>query len=451
MTEARKRRLRRMLQESRFRIKRLNYEFGEPLDEMIFVATKEVKRISTNGKCIYFDADWMQKLGDIELDFILSHQLMHMALGHIERPKYYKGERFHLACDIVANSHLEVLGWKYDKLPHIGRIFYETFFPAKEGRSMTSQEALKCVPFDPATMAPAVRRNYMIDSEEWWDQKEDCGERGIVVLSPDDEDPEDLYLGEARIGGNHFFVPKEIYIQQTRFGDEEEKPEGNRKNPHLNWDRSTRNELQSLRNMKENDAMNGFSGDFTERVWQRVNVSNLDWRKLLNNFVQADVCDYSFMPPDRRMQDLDFFLPDFNVTCERPMEVLFFVDTSGSVEDEALSVVYGEICNALSQFHGGIVGTLIFFDSRTYKPISFSDISDLLPVIPQGGGGTNFQCVFDYIRRNDVNHSMKNIVIFTDGRAPYPNEREAYNIPVLWLLTERSAAPEWGKVAYVDI
>ncbi|MDY4975829.1 MAG: hypothetical protein SO147_02895 [Clostridia bacterium] len=212
MTEQRKQRLKRQLQESRYRLYQLNREFAEPLRDMLFVATKEVKRISTNVSCIYFDPNWLQKLGHVELDFILSHQLMHIALGHIDRPKYYTGDRFHLACDIVANSYLELLGWKYDRLPHIGRIFHETFFPAQMGRSLTAQEAFDCVPFDPAVMAPGVRKNYMIDAESWWDQKQDRGENGVIVLSPKDKDPEDLLCDEETIGGNYCYVKKKCSL-----------------------------------------------------------------------------------------------------------------------------------------------------------------------------------------------------------------------------------------------
>lgn len=442
MTETRKKRLRRKLQESRYRLYHLNKRFAEPLREMIFVATKDVRRISTNGTCIYFDADWLQKLGNAELDFMLSHQLMHIMLGHIERPKYYTGDRFHLACDIVANSRLEEFGWRYNRLPHIGKIFYETFYPAKEGRSMTAQEALKCVPFDPATMDPAVRRNYMIDSEEWWEQRDDCGENGTIVLSPQDEDPDDLKIGAMTIGGEHFFVPFNLFAQQAGSGDGDEEKK--------NWDQSKLKELESLRNSMQECGRNGIEEELKERVWQRVNTSRLDWRKLLNNFVQEEVCDYSFTPPDRRLQDMDFFLPDYNVRVERPKEILFFVDTSGSIADDILSMVYGEICNALAQFNGGLVGYLIFFDSRVYCPTHFSDVDDLLHMIPRGGGGTDYQCIFEYIQRNDIAHSVKDIVIFTDGQATYPEEKEAYNIPVLWLFTERCMAPAWGKVAYVE-
>ncbi|WP_434310869.1 vWA domain-containing protein [Hominifimenecus sp. rT4P-3] len=428
----------------------MNEEFAAPLKEMLYVATKDVKRISTNGACIYFDPDWLQKLGHTELDFILSHQLMHIALGHIERPKYYKGDRFHLACDIVANSHLELLGWKYDRLPRIGRIFHETFFPAKEGRSLTAQEALDCVPFDPATMEPGVRRNYMIDAETWWDQKEDRGEKGVIVLSPGEEEEETLFCDEDTTGGKHFFVRKELFRQEENIVMDKETSNGGKGRSSSGWDKSAANEIMSLRSTSRQNAKAGNDEDFAERVWQRVNSGKLNWKKLLNRFIQEEVCDYSFTPPDRRWQDSEFFLPNYNVFTERPKEVLFMVDTSSSIDDDMLSTVYGEICNALAQFNGGLVGALGFFDMRVYTPVSFSDVSDLLQIKPRGGGGTDFGCLFDYVQKNLTNDPPVDIVIFTDGQAEFPGEASANNIPVLWLFSDRSVVPPWGKYAYVD-
>ena len=127
------------------------------------------------------------------------------------------------------------------------------------------------------------------------------------------------------------------------------------------------------------------------------------------------------------------------------------VDTSGSVEDEALCAVYGEICHALEQFNGGLVGRLSFFDVRVSAPVSFSDVSDLLRIKPRGGGGTDYRCVFDYIRRETWVQAPTNVVILTDGRAEFPEEAEAGQIPVLWLLTDRAKKPPFGKYAYVTV
>lgn len=448
MTDKRKQRLKRKLQESRFRLFKFNKEFASPLLDMIFVATKEVQRISTNGTCIYFDPDWLQKLGDTELDFILAHQLMHIALGHIERPKYYKGDRFHLACDIVANSNLEQLGWTHERLPHIGKIFYETFYPSIPGHQLSSIEALDCVPFDPAEMRTGVRRNFMIDAETWWDRKADRGGNGEIVLSPDDEEPEDLIGDRIDFGDGRFFVVKEAFIkdEEYRFGREESNDENEK---ITQWEKCVTNELISLRSTAKQSSDYSDSEEFSERSWQQSDTTRLDWRKLIDSFIQEDVCDYFFTPPDKRFQDSDFFLPDYNVLDEKPKEVLFMVDTSGSIGDEMLTVVYGEIKGAINQFNGGLVGALGFFDEKVYTPTYFSEIDNLLHIKPYGGGGTNFNCIFDFVKRNMLNNTPTNIIIFTDGQANFPNKNIINGIPVLWLISDERIRPPWGKYAYV--
>ena len=450
MTEQRKRRLRRQLQESRYRLRNMDSKFAEPLTDMLFVATKDVWKMSTNGTCIFFDPDWLQKLGVVELDFIISHQLMHIALGHIDRPRYYIGDRFHLACDIVANGNLQCLGWKYDRLPNIGRIFYETFFPTVEGQLLTSQEAFSYVPFDPATMKPSVRRNYMIDSDAYWDRKNDFGEQGVMVLGPDDEDPEDLRCDIKTTGGSHVFVLKEIFVKKKELEGEAEEEKNYNGKALKNWEQSAYNELKSLRDSLSSDKNRDHEASFVERVWQRAQADNLDWKKLLNSFIQEDVCDYSFTPPDKRFQDMDFYMPDYNVLCERPKEVWFVVDTSGSIGDAVLAMVYGEICNALMQFNGGLVGKLLFFDTRVYEPIPFADINDILNVRISGGGGTDYNCVFDYLCKQDISANPAEVVVFTDGCAEFPDEKEYGDIPVQWLLSNSSIRAPWGKCGYVD-
>lgn len=449
MTEQRKLRLKRKIQESRFRLRHRSAEFADPLLDMLFVATKDVTRISTNGRCIYFDPDWLQKLGPRELDFMLAHQLMHIALGHIERPKYYTGDRFHLACDIVSNSNLELLGFAYDKLPGIGTIYHETFFPEYPGRALTAQEAFDCVPFDPATLKPAVRRKYMIDSEEWWDRIQDCGENGIIVLQPGEEDPENFLSDEE----TRHIGPLRLYKEEFRdrdTDDAEDTPQTNQ-GPTSSWDKSAVNEISSLRSYAKKEAENGTEDGFVERAWQRVNSGNINWRELLESFLQEEVNDYSFTPPDKRLQDSDFFLPDYNVQVEKPKQVLCMVDSSGSVSDEMLLAVYDEIYGALTQFNGGLTGLLGFFDTQVYAPIYFSDVTDLLNIIPYGGGGTDFNCVFNYIEEHVADYQPVEIVIFTDGKADFPPETAANNTPVLWLFSNKSVVPPWGKYAYIDL
>jgi predicted metal-dependent peptidase len=106
------------------------------------------------------------------------------------------------------------------------------------------------------------------------------------------------------------------------------------------------------------------------------------------------------------------------------------VDTSGSIEDEDLAIVYSEIRGAIEQFVGKLTGKLGFFDAAVTPPLPFENVGDLMNIIPYGGGGTDFTVIFDYIRNNYRDEFPACIVIFTDGNGPYPSQAEAMGIPV---------------------
>ena len=43
------------------------------------------------------------------------------------------------------------------------------------------------------------------------------------------------------------------------------------------------------------------------------------------------------------------------------------------------------------------------------------------------------------------------VIILTDGFAPYPKEKLAMGIPVLWLLNNKDVTPPWGKFARISV
>ncbi len=446
MLEHRKNGLKRKIQEARFRLLNLYGEIAEPLRYITYVATNEVWRISTNGRYIYFSADWVNKLSEQELDFILSHVLMHILLGHINRPKYYYGDRYHMAADVVANGKLNVFGWNYDKLPHIGKIRYETFVPQKHGSQITSTEAIRYMPFDPGTMTPGKRRQMLVDSDEWWDKKNADAEAGEVVLSPKDEDPDDLKYDPGKFNGKYQYK-RIIFAESFGDGGTHDKKQFDKKeqDDELPSPKSGNIEMviRALRQeVKKYEIMD--TDEVLQRKWGSIKVKSLDWKTLLHAFVQEEIPDYSFTPPDRRLYDLDIFLPDYNIYSKEVRNVFFMVDTSGSVSDEMLSLAYEEIKQALEQFNGALSGVIGFFDSCVQRTYQFSDIEDITRVKPVGGGGTDYRSIFEYINHYLVGVKLTSIVVITDGEGTYPDSVIANNVPVLWLLTEPNPAP-WGK------
>ena len=173
----------------------------------------------------------------------------------------------------------------------------------------------------------------------------------------------------------------------------------------------------------------------------------------MNNFVQEEITDYSFTPPDRRFDDNPFFLPDFNEKEETIGNVWFVVDTSGSISDEAIKAAYSEICSAINQFNGKLSGMLSFTESYVTEPIPFSSVDELLDIKPIGGGGNDFSDIFRYMKNHMTGNLPSQVIIITDGYDTFPNEKAAMGIPVLWLINNdnESVKPPFGKVARIVV
>ena len=186
-----------------------------------------------------------------------------------------------------------------------------------------------------------------------------------------------------------------------------------------------------------------------DRYFKELQKPQIDWRTILDEFIQEEVVDYSFMPPDYRMEDSDFFLPGFNDKDITLKNILFMIDASGSMSDEEITAAYSEIKGAMDQFDGKLEGLLGFFDAEVFEPVPFVDESELLNIRPHGGGGTRFDIIFDYVRENMSEQLPSSIVILTDGDAVYPEEKVTMDIPVLWVINNEYNDPPWGKVARI--
>lgn len=426
MTKQRKLRLRQKIQASRGRLMSSHPFFALLLMYLKFVAVPDIKKMSTNGRCIYFAPDFMDKLYDHELDYILCHQIMHIIHGHLWRPYDREDDDYHFACDILINTLLTNCGFVEDRYAHLGNVYRKVPNKDKSPAEMTPEEIYENLPYSLYVFDERTRSKFLMDSDLWWNERADNGNFGEIILDLPELDgmireKEDNFAGSSGDDGE---------LQQE-------------------WQGRAAAAANSMASSGGNSK--GFDDipDFVKRMINKMKGPTIDWKKILNNFVQERICDYSFAPPDRRFVDTEFFLPDFNEKDFVSKEVLFMVDTSGSVEDEDLAIVYSEIRGAIEQFGGKLTGKLGFFDADVTPPLPFENVGDLMSIIPYGGGGTDFTVVFDYIRNNSKDELPACIVIFTDGNGPYPSESEAMGIPVLWIINNFDITPPWGKTARI--
>lgn len=178
-----------------------------------------------------------------------------------------------------------------------------------------------------------------------------------------------------------------------------------------------------------------------------LSKTKINWRILIDNFVQDDICDYTLVPPDNRYSNSEFFLPSFSERDEKVKKILLMVDVSGSMSDEQISECFNEINGLIIQFNMKVEGYVGFFDYSVKQISPFDQDTDILAIKPYGRGGTSFHSVFSTIQRDMKDDLPSKIIILTDGFANFPDEEEALGVPVLWIINNEEVTPPWGTVA----
>lgn len=413
----------RMMQ-SRMRVICNNGFLGVLLTHMRMMIDEHLPTAATDGKFIYFGKEFLENLTDREMDFVMMHEIMHVVLRHLERT----GERdhflFNIASDIVINSSILENAGGDERAISLGKygVAMHLAPDGKEGVKYTAEEVYE-----------------QLKKEQKKQQKKQGG-------SQKQENAEQN--GEQEDGGNGDVKPSrwhkggcadESFDNHDRWGDGEIDPI-----ERDIWEKRILDAAEAAANRGRGTLPAGI-----ERSINALKNPQTDWRTLLQAFIQEDICDYSFSPPDRRYDGGDFYLPDFNEKEETVRNILFMIDTSGSISKQQLTAAYSEVKGAIDQFGGVLKGYLGFFDAAVSAPQPFSDEEELKVITPKGGGGTSFQIIFDYVREQMKEEPPACIIILTDGYAPFPDEKESMDIPVLWIINNEDVSPPWGVIARI--
>ena len=102
------------------------------------------------------------------------------------------------------------------------------------------------------------------------------------------------------------------------------------------------------------------------------------------------------------------------MTNDSTIDVCIAIDMSGSIGDADAMTFLSEVKGIMDQYQDYKI-TLWTFDTRTYNPqvITQDNGMDLLDYDLQGGGGTDFDVNFDFMKENNI--QPKKFLMFTDG------------------------------------
>ena len=382
------------LQKARFSLMKTHPFYAVLLMHVAFSLDSYAETAYTDGKSIVFAPDFLDKLSLDETCFILMHEVMHIVLNHCNRKmENMDASLFNAACDIVVNSNiLHSFNGDVSKisLKEYGESMHLT--PnGKEGCLFTMEEVYRML-----------------------EQSQNKQEQGGF--------------------DDHSFWEND--------GDEEEKEQ---------WKQFA---VEAKKAQDQWEAMKKDASSLPSLLERQIDAfvhPQTPWRELLQDLIQVDIVDYSFNPPDRRMQETSLILPDFNEKEEEVKNVWFVVDTSGSVSQKQLTAAFSEIQGALDQFHNHLEAYISFFDASITEPKKFTSSEEFQLLKPLGGGGTSFRAIFDKIDAFFQESPPSCIVILTDGEADYPEQEASQNIPVLWLINNEEITPPWGKIGRIQI
>lgn len=186
-----------------------------------------------------------------------------------------------------------------------------------------------------------------------------------------------------------------------------------------------------------------------ERFAEQLLAPQITWQELLRTTVVTaatrDTNSWS-RPHRRRLVGQGVYLARPSAYgCDR---IVVAVDTSGSIGQRELNVFFSELADILRTCRPEVVDVL-GADSAVASHEELTGDTDITQDPPKvgGGGGTNFNPVFEWVEEHDIRPDA--LVYFTDLHGPGPSEEPGY--PVIWCSTTPELKGDIGTTIYVDI
>ena len=193
----------------------------------------------------------------------------------------------------------------------------------------------------------------------------------------------------------------------------------------------------------------GKLGTGGDRDLQDLLTPQIDWRESLRDFLMTHCAgfDYStWRRPNRRFIASGIYMP--SGVSERIKELLTAGDMSSSVGDREVSVILTEMKSICDMVRPEVVRVL-YWDTKVCADEKYEgqEIDNIIASTrPEGGGGTDVNCVPAYMAENNI--SPQAAIIITDGYL-YGGWGQ-WNCPVLWVIIDnKEAKPDCGVAIHV--
>ena len=282
---------------------------------------------------------------------------------------------------------------------------------------------------------------------------------------------------------------KSIKIFLENYGNSEEESQNSKENQSKNNDNSDEISQKSINNTKEknNQDSENYQNDKNQNtdinvllgptgLWgedviqnQRIEsyvveaIQQKSWGTTPHDIIQQIEIEYKKNYPDckRILKYLNAKIKQTNrvltrtkpsrrfgfsqmgsIYKPRPSKLLVFIDSSGSIAPKLLKKFLITIKSIFSRTIKEI--DMFFFDTelKSKEPIK-TKVNNMHKIDVIGSGGTNFECIFEYIKKNQ--NKYDGILIFTDGYAPEVNLKYKLRTKLCWIIYDNEGVQPWMK------
>jgi len=344
--------------------------FGQMACHLMLVdATKWCDTAATDGRCFYFNREFIKRLKDDELLFLMGHEVLHCVFGHIGRRADRDPDIWNMAADYLINYVL--------KKEDVGTVIATALIDNKYTDEMTTEEIYKLL------LESSVAIKKPIDMHLDGKGSEDG-----------DEDGNGNVDGDITVMGKN--GPPKLTAADLK---------------------KIENEIRAavIRTAQAVGAGNVPLG--VRRMIEDLIEPKLDWRSLLDAHIRSCVKDdYTMQRLSRRSWSSGgFLLPaqDYQLT----IDIVVAIDASGSMTQEMLRDLLSETKGIVTTFRDFRL-KVFTFDHNVYNLQEFTpeNVHEIDHYELKGGGGTSFEVCYEFMKREGI--EPMRFVMFTDG---YPN------------------------------
>ena len=185
-----------------------------------------------------------------------------------------------------------------------------------------------------------------------------------------------------------------------------------------------------------------------KRLIKDLTEPQMNWRELLRMQLESTIkSDYTWMRASRKGWHMDAVMPGMKL--DPMIDIAVALDASGSISETMLKDFLSEIQGIMDSFPAYRIH-VVTFDTDCYNPAQYNsdNLDSLCDYEVKGGGGTDFDCIFTYLKENEI--EPKRLVVFTDGY-PFGSWGDENYTDTVWILHGTTTiVPPWGQHAYYD-